>query len=77
MSSTVEEVTELIELRKQVYQNLRYIEALHKQSNNLIYSVDNMIRKKCDHVWVIDTSSYEPCGPTPKICEKCGLDRYH
>ena len=34
--------------------------------------VDDRLMRTCDHRWVPDRDQYEPCGPTPKICERCG-----
>jgi hypothetical protein len=31
---------------------------------------------KCEHKFVIDHESYEPCGPTAKICTHCHMDPY-
>jgi len=62
---------------------------LEKKSriNSVIYSLDrnmNVLRQEikdldnelysvCPHEWVRDWDSYEPCGPTPKICKHCQL----
>jgi len=35
-------------------------------------AVNAIIVNNCKHVMEIDSSCYEPCGPRPKVCRKCG-----
>ena len=54
-----------IEIDANISKNIK----LRKQINEL----DAKLKKICPHKWVRDWDQYEPCGPTPKICEYCGL----
>ena len=38
-----------------------------------IRDLDNKLYSVCPHEWVRDWESFEPCGPTPKICKYCQL----
>ena len=53
-----------------IYKNklVNYIKILDENITN----IDNSIYNICEHDWIPDRNSYEPCGPTPMICSKCG-----
>ena len=54
-------------IRWRLYEEM---ESIKKEINK----VSDLLYKICDHDWEIDTSRFEPCGPTPKICHKCGSE---
>lgn len=53
----------------EIYSNFNRNNILRKKINEL----DKKLHRVCPHKWVRDYDQYEPCGPTPKMCEYCGL----
>lgn len=37
-----------------------------------VHELTRSVRVNCAHDMVIDYAAFEPCGPTPRICRKCG-----
>lgn len=37
-----------------------------------VHKLTQLIQENCDHDMIIDRNTFEPCGPTPRICRKCG-----
>ena len=74
-----EKLTDEIKIKIERIKNKKYKKYVFiGQLNNMIDEVrkeidelDNELYHVCPHKWVVDPSQYEPCGPTPKICEYC------
>lgn len=54
------------------------VDTLHKNIDYLRKEdriISDYLYNMCDHEWEVDDSYFEPCGPTPRICNKCDSQR--
>jgi hypothetical protein len=50
------------------------IYALQRTIRELDRLEHNWLENNCKHEWIIDRHGMrDPCGPSPKICKKCGI----
>ena len=62
----------LQELYEKLYsQRYRLQEELINLDNIITY-IRKHIVERCEHNYVRDETRYEPCGPTLRVCDKCG-----
>jgi hypothetical protein len=57
-------------LRKDIYKVHGQLTALEKQ----IRAIDKLLTDNCKHNMILDHSNREPCGPSRRVCTKCGLE---
>ena len=73
ISHNTDDLDKLLEEKHKLERKKWYHFRIFNDLSNRISELDKKIMETCHHNWVIDRSSYEPCGPTPQICTKCGL----
>lgn len=67
----------LIDTNKSIYDMISYCQYQIDELYGIINNNKKEIYEQCDHNWISDLTSCEPCGPIPKICTKCSLYKGH
>lgn len=69
----LKEVKIILDKKKRINSVIYSLERNMQVLKEEIRDLDNKLYSVCPHEWVRDWESFEPCGPTPKICKYCQL----
>jgi hypothetical protein len=61
----------LLELKTKYENDILIYQYNITQSRKNIQEITNLLKKICDHHYIIDRYNYDPHSPTLMICEKC------